>query len=230
MNAELVLYDGMRLAIAKCAEIDEAAGIKNKAAQLEAYAQVRDDTESQRKFAEIRLRACIRIGELSRELETNERARTDLHPNDRNQTKEQTLKDAGIAVSTAHDYEQLTGGKEKQAQDIAVAAADSYFATAETNDEPLTMGGLKGAVRQALTKTFGEKTTREPPAKTEPDLLVHFLYSANWAANKGNFDPVALAQEVMEPFAQDEVDSCRLFLPLLQTFINEVEQRFQNVI
>lgn len=36
----------MRLAIARCAEVDEAAAIKNKAAQLEAYARVGDDAES----------------------------------------------------------------------------------------------------------------------------------------------------------------------------------------
>ena len=47
------------LAIAKCAEVDgdEAAATKNKAAQLKAYARVRNDAESQRRFAEIRLRA-----------------------------------------------------------------------------------------------------------------------------------------------------------------------------
>ena len=60
--SDLVLYDQMRSAIAQCANVDEIAGIKNKAEQLEAYARVRDDAESQRKFAEIRLRACIRIG------------------------------------------------------------------------------------------------------------------------------------------------------------------------
>ena len=40
--------------------------------QLEASARVRDDLDAQRQFAEIRLRACIRIGEISRELETHQ--------------------------------------------------------------------------------------------------------------------------------------------------------------
>jgi hypothetical protein len=56
------------------------------------------------------INAVSRIGELSRELETAERARTDLHPNDRKQTKEQALADAGISTSTAHDYEQQLAG------------------------------------------------------------------------------------------------------------------------
>jgi hypothetical protein len=44
--------------------------------QLEASARVRDDLDAQRQFAEIRLRACIRIGEISRELETHQGLRS----------------------------------------------------------------------------------------------------------------------------------------------------------
>jgi hypothetical protein len=65
---KLVLYEQMRLAIQRCAEIDEAAAIRDKGAQLEAYARIRNDDASERKFAEIRLRAVRKIGELSREL------------------------------------------------------------------------------------------------------------------------------------------------------------------
>ena len=35
----------------------------------DAYARIRDDIESQRKFAEIKLRVCVKIGEISRDLE-----------------------------------------------------------------------------------------------------------------------------------------------------------------
>lgn len=55
---------------------------------------------------------------LSRELEKAKRSRTDLHPNDRDQTKTETLRQAGIPISTANDYEQLTGGREEQAQKL----------------------------------------------------------------------------------------------------------------
>jgi hypothetical protein len=109
----LGLYDQMRLAIERCAEIDEAAAIRDKGAQLEAYACIRNDDAWERKLAEIRLRAIRKIGELSRELEKKERARTNLHPNDREQTKAESLKQAGIPLSTAHDYEKTstTGGQ-----------------------------------------------------------------------------------------------------------------------
>ena len=49
------------------------------------------------------MRAAIRIGELSRDLETR---RGEL-PDDRKFTKTETLEAAGIPISTANDYEQL---------------------------------------------------------------------------------------------------------------------------
>lgn len=64
-------------------------------------------------MSEIRLRACIRIGELSRELETAQGATNELHPNDRKKSKAETLAAAGIPISTANDYEQLTAFNEE---------------------------------------------------------------------------------------------------------------------
>src|ERR1700732_1039990 len=114
MVKELVLYDQMRTAIAMCAQVDEAAAIKNKAAQLEAYARVRDDTESQRRFAEIRLRACQRIGQLSTELEKAEREgpRGQFRLPTDGKSKQAQLAEAGISTSTANRYEELAGGRE----------------------------------------------------------------------------------------------------------------------
>ena len=72
----------------------------------------------------IRLRACIRIGEISRDLETSKGGANPQAtlPSDW-KSKSETLAEAGIATSTAHDYEHLAGGKEKQAQDVGEAAA-----------------------------------------------------------------------------------------------------------
>ena len=44
-------------------------------------------------------------------------------------SKTETLTKAGVNIRTAERYEELAGGREQQAQDIALAAADSYFAT-----------------------------------------------------------------------------------------------------
>jgi hypothetical protein len=69
----------------------------------------------------IRRRACIRIGELSRDLETAQGARNELLPSDGKKSKSETLADAGISTSTASRYEELAGGKEQQAQGVAKA-------------------------------------------------------------------------------------------------------------
>ena len=68
MNA-LVRYEQARAALAECARIDEASDIRDKAAALAAYARQRDDRDLEVWVREIQLRACVRIGELSRELD-----------------------------------------------------------------------------------------------------------------------------------------------------------------
>ncbi len=86
---------------------------------------MRDDADAQRQFAEIRLRACIRIGEISRELEKAQGARTELRDNGDVKLKTETLANAGINLRTAERYEELTGGREKQLQDTATAGMES---------------------------------------------------------------------------------------------------------
>jgi hypothetical protein len=72
----------------------------------------------------IKLRACIKIGDLSRELETNERVRTDLRDTSDVQTKTETLEAAGINIRTAERYEELTGGwKNKLKRFVSTANA-----------------------------------------------------------------------------------------------------------
>jgi hypothetical protein len=100
---------------------------------VEPYARIRDDDESRRKFAEIKLRACVKIGEISRELE-----RAEAHggkiclPTD-GKSKEQQLKEAGISTSTANRYEELVG----ESVEIGMQAADEYFANASAMWPPM---------------------------------------------------------------------------------------------
>jgi hypothetical protein len=77
-----------------------------------------------RELAEIHLRACVRIGELSRELERAEPGGagggSKIPPVGISKT--QALADAGVPTSTAHRYEELAGGREQQAQAAGRAA------------------------------------------------------------------------------------------------------------
>jgi hypothetical protein len=125
------------------------------------YARQRDDKEMERWVKEIHLRACIRIGELSRELETAQGAGGGGAPGARSTssarpeevpTKTAALAEAGISTSTAHEYEQLTRGhaepdappdRVEQAENAAKAGAEAYFAKARDTGEVPTMRDLR---------------------------------------------------------------------------------------
>lgn len=169
--AALVRYEQARTALAECARIDEASEIRDKAAALAAYARQRDDRDLEVWVREIHLRACVRIGELSRELERAEPGGAgggSKFPAV-GTSKAQALADAGISTSTAHRYEELAGGREEQAQAAGRAAMEAYFAQSRAEGAPPTMAGLRGAVRGALEATLGPLPTRPkrpaPPAE-----------------------------------------------------------------
>jgi hypothetical protein len=116
--SDLVRYEAARTALAECARVDEAAELRDKAAAMALYARQRDDKELAVWVSEIHLRACVRIGELSRELESAQGRRDPetgrLVP--ASGKKAEALADAGISTSTANRYEELAGGREEQAQ------------------------------------------------------------------------------------------------------------------
>ena len=110
---ELTRYDAARQALAECVRVDDAKDIRDRAAALAAYARQRDDTELQVWVSEIHLRACTRIGQLSRELERTQGFAA-IHPTGgKNATKTDALADAGISTSTANRYEQLARWRDR---------------------------------------------------------------------------------------------------------------------
>lgn len=178
----LVRYEQARTALAECARIDEASEIRDKAAALAAYSRQRDDRELEVWVREIHLRACVRIGELSRELERAE-------PGGAGGgskfpavgiSKAQALADAGISTSTAHRYEELAGGREEQAQAAGRAAMEAYFAQSRADGAPPTMTGLRGAVRDAVHATLGPppSRTKRPSPPPEPPKVAPI--GADW--------------------------------------------------
>jgi len=162
-SAGLVLYDKMRIAIRQCEQIDEIAKIRDQAEQLNAYNQIRKDTETANLFKEIRDRAKTRIGELSQDLAKSQGSRTDrLPPDDRKKSKEQTLAEAGISTSTAHDYENLAGPPDQR--EASRAAQEEYFAQQRANNESITQQGLQDAVDKAVGKKRKAKAAPLPSA------------------------------------------------------------------
>ena len=191
----LIRYEQARTALAECARIDEASEIRDKAAALAAYARQRDDRDLEVWVREIHLRACVRIGELSRDIEAAERRRGEhgrLLPTDGNQvTKAQALAEAGLSTTAAARYEELAGvsptvaamagDRAGQAEAAGKAAMEAYFAQSRADGAPPTMAGLRGAVRGALQATLGPLPTRtkRPPPPPEPPKVAPI--GADWA-------------------------------------------------
>lgn len=155
---ELVRYDSARMALAEASSVDDAREIRDKAAALQAYARQRSDVEMEKWVAEIKLRAHVRIGELSAELE---KAPPGPTPEDTSQrwelsTKAATLKAAGISTSVAHRAEQLAANP---------AAVEKYIAEKAkagrpvTIDEALTVARKKE--KQQAPKTHAADVGRE---------------------------------------------------------------------
>jgi len=105
-------WERAKLAIRECKDIDEAKDIRDKAQALKVYAQqARESLEVQNNIAEIKIRAERRIGEFSRELETQQGGETRFgtHHYGENRTKTQVLKDVGIDIAHALDAERKMG-------------------------------------------------------------------------------------------------------------------------
>jgi tryptophan 2,3-dioxygenase len=234
-SESLVLYDEMRVAIARCAEIDEAAKIRDVSARLEAYARIHDDTEAQQKFAEIRLRAFQKIGELSRQLEKMEGFKGNQHqvlPSDgKKQTKEQALAEAGISTSTANRAEQIAPS-EPVARAVAAEAMDNYFTQTRTNGEVPNIKGFEQTIRSALVEVFGEppKRKKKLPKEEIDHRFINFIGPIrDFQRRRDEYDPEFFAEEEMEFIAKSDVEGCEDFIEVVRTFITETKKRFNHV-
>jgi hypothetical protein len=140
---------------------------------MAAYARQRDERDLAVWVSEIQLRAAVRIGELSRELETAQGARTDktssTHVDE--VTKAKVLADAGITVPTANRYEHLAGRRDAQAQASATKASHPC-----RTSTPVASSISGRAVMPAAVTTAPISTDRQgwanrpspPPAGTIP--------------------------------------------------------------
>lgn len=108
MTTGLVRYDSMIRAIAECRAVDEVKDIRDKALAMERYAQQAMNVEAERQANEIRLRAEVRFGVLSAELETaaGRPAKNSSH-GVTNLTKEQALDRVGVTKQQASRWERL---------------------------------------------------------------------------------------------------------------------------
>jgi hypothetical protein len=126
----LARYEEMRIAVERCARIDEAAEIRDKAAALQAYARQRDDKDLGVWTSEIHKRAVIRIGELSQDLPQADHggAGGGAKFSEGGISKAAALANAGISNAAAYRYEELAGPPELRS--AVREATERLFASA----------------------------------------------------------------------------------------------------
>jgi hypothetical protein len=111
MTLALAKYDAMRLQVAQCARVDEAAELRNRADKMRAYAKQKKDHELHRWMGEIFCRATLRYGELSKSMEKSPQAGGGRHPSGGKPTKKDAIKASGLSTSAAQRAEALAGAR-----------------------------------------------------------------------------------------------------------------------
>lgn len=135
---QLVKYEEARRALAEARSVDEAKDILDKAEALRHYARQREDVELERWVSEIKARAYVRIGEISRELEKAKPGPTGkIVPSAEKKLKSDALHAAGISTSTAHRAEQLAAHTD---------LVESYIAEKAVQGKPVKITDVLAAV------------------------------------------------------------------------------------
>jgi hypothetical protein len=182
----LAQYDAMRLQVAHCARVDEAAEIRNRADKLRAYAKQKKDHELHRWMGEIFCRATLRYGELSKAETKAQGRRTDrLLPSGGKKSKAEQIKASGLSTSAAQRAEALAGARSDlddemgvEALGIALDTAELYFQQCRKQKTTPNQRQLTGIVNQALDDRFGRPKRAARPRKRS-DLTNAFI---DWTA------------------------------------------------
>ena len=182
----LAKYDAMRLQVAQCARVDEAAELRNRADKMRAYAKQKKDHELHRWMGEIFCRATLRYGELSKAETKEQGRRTDkLLPSAGKKSKAEKIKASGLSTSAAQRAEALAGARsdlddqmQVEALGIALETAEIYFQQCRASNTTPNQRQLSGIVDRALDDRFG-KPARAPRKRKRSDLTNAFI---DWTA------------------------------------------------
>ena len=77
--------------------------------------------------------------------------------------KAEALADAGISTSTAHEYEQLTGGPEARGEAVAKRAIEETLAKGRAERTPVSAKALRSAIKEAIVAELGPAPERRQP-------------------------------------------------------------------
>jgi hypothetical protein len=190
---QLVKYEQARTALALCCRIDEAKDIGDKAEALRAYGRQANDKDLEVWAAEIKLRAQIRIGEISRELEkakpggavNGKKGGSKIDLPSGGMSKNETLKAAGLTTQVASRCERLASVPEQKVEAILEekkekgkpVTTNDVLRLAPASEKKRPSGPKKQEFDESsavnnLRVLFG-KTAKEWPASRRKQL-VHF--------------------------------------------------------
>jgi hypothetical protein len=158
----IMFYDRACTALEQCTTLLGAWHINDSAAKVVKLAKLLEDNDLEVRAAEIRVRAAVKIGELSRDLDKAEPTflgNQHAVPSQRGEatTKAKALADAGLSTSAAQRYEKLTGAPP--------GAVEEYLTACRERQTPATFEGLQRAVTVAVVAL-------DPTRKLVP-LYVH---------------------------------------------------------
>jgi len=122
---ELVRYDAMCRAIDAAHAVDEIKDIRDKAKALEACARIAQNTDAERRAAEIRMRAERKAGQLLAATPKAKGARepgTQRGTTPRHEGRASTLKELGISEKQSSQWQKL-GAMPQEDFDIAIGAS-----------------------------------------------------------------------------------------------------------
>lgn len=187
-----VVYENAKTALAECSRIDECEQWKDKALALASYARQANDTALLEYASRIKNRAVRRLGELSKALEKNERARTDLHPDAGKQTKTETLFAAGISTSAANRaelvaeipaerFDQLVDGPAPPTVSTLAKIGAEHKRAAEGKPAPLTEDDLDARRALGQITTFASFCRSHDPRDLASRIPIDRIQTARAA-------------------------------------------------
>jgi len=135
-------YESARGALEKCVKIDECSEWANRAAALASYAKQANDESLYKMAVRIKARAIRRAGELLKQIEAKQGARTDIEPRIAGGTRSQAAREAGLSKR-----------QKENALRMASVPRDDFERSVES-DKPATITALAKAGTKPRPRPF----------------------------------------------------------------------------
>jgi hypothetical protein len=136
-DVALPRYDDMCRAISECHRVDDAKDIRDKAEALRAYAKKANNRQAEVEFADIKLQAERKCGELLKEMAVSGE-RVKGRPE--KESQDATLSQLGISRDESSRFQQIAAVPKKQ--------FDAALAEARRTQEPVTSASVRALTRQ----------------------------------------------------------------------------------